>query len=64
VLNASMALACGYADYVVVYRSLTMSTASGRFGQLEVEKALTGDLSEELSFSGPWVCFHRPRCLR
>jgi acetyl-CoA acetyltransferase len=54
VVNASMALACGYADYVVVYRSLTMSQATGRFGQLEVEKAFTGDLSEELTFSGPY----------
>jgi len=53
-VNASMALLCGYADYVVVYRSLTMNTASGRFGQLEVEKALTGSLSEELTFSGPY----------
>ncbi|MCW2495148.1 lipid-transfer protein [Jatrophihabitans sp.] len=54
VVNASMALVCGYADYVVIYRSLTMSQATGRFGQLEVEKALTGDLSEDLTFSGPY----------
>jgi acetyl-CoA acetyltransferase len=51
-VNASMALVCGYADYVVVYRSLTMSTSSGRFGQLEVEKALMGELDEERTFSG------------
>lgn len=54
VLNASMALTSGHADYVVIYRSLTMSMASGRFGQLEVEKAVHGALSEELSFSGPY----------
>lgn len=54
VANAAMAIASGHANYVVVYRSLTMSDASGRFGQLELEKAFTGDLDEQLTFSGPY----------
>jgi acetyl-CoA acetyltransferase len=57
VVNGSMAIVTGQADYVVVHRALCMAGAGGRFGQQMVHGALGGRLPPAAAFSASYGLF-------